>query len=184
MNKSKIFAYLMIGLFLLIFMSVFLFGNFLGKHTGLVTQEEFSRPAKLLDISIFLEYNEIKAGESQIVTAKIINMGAEEVEDILVKYTLWDKTKESKISEYSESVAVQTSISLVKQIYIPLGLTGGDYLIEVEVEYDGNQASTSSSFIVKGKSSFGYEWIIILIGIFISLILIYIVYLLKRSKNK
>ena len=186
MNKSKIFIYSMIGLFLIILISMFLFGDFVGKLTGFAVQEEFSRPAgPLFDINVFLEYNKIEAGESQIVTTKIINQGIEEAKDVLIIYTLWDRTKENKISEYSESVAVQTTLSLVKQIHIPEGLSSGNYLIDVEVEYGNQRASASASFVVKSnKSFFNYEWIILGIGIFISLILLYIVYLLRRSKNK
>ncbi|MFH1607549.1 MAG: hypothetical protein ABIA78_00265, partial [archaeon] len=91
-SKSKIFIGGTFLLFLIIFASMFLFGDFLGKGTGFAVQKEFSRPARLFDINVYLEYNEIKVGESQIVTTKIINMGAEEAEDILVIYTLWDRT--------------------------------------------------------------------------------------------
>ena len=179
MNKLKNFAYSMIGLLLVILISIFLFGNLVSA------QEEFPRPAKLMDVSIYLEYDEIEAGEKQIVTTKIINMGVEEAEDVLVKYTLWDKSKEIKILEYSESVAIQTSLSNVKQIPIPIGLLNGDYLIEVEVEYGGKPASTSASFVVKSsKSIFSYERIIIGIGIFISLLLLYLIYLLKKRVYK
>jgi len=184
MNKSKIFISIIL-LFLIVCFSIFLFGDLFGKHTGLIIQEEFSRPTKLVDISIHLEYDVVTAGENQIVTTNIINMGLEEAEDVLIKYTLWDRAKENKISEYSESVAIQTSLSNVKQIYIPEGLPSGDYVINVEVEYGGKQASTSASFVVKNnKSIFSFERIIIGVGIFISLALLYLIYLLKKRRYK
>ncbi len=175
MNKSKEF----IGAIFLLSLIIFLFGNIVSA------QEEFSRPAQLVDISIHLEYDKVRTGENQIVTTKIINMGLKEAEDVLIIYTLWDRAEENKISEYSESVAVQTSLSNVKQIYIPEGLPSGDYVINVKVEYGGKPASASASFVVKNsKSFFSYEIIIIGIGIFISLALLYLIYLLKKRAYK
>jgi len=175
MNKTKNFAMEMYLLFLMIF----LFGNFV------FAQEDFSRPGQLIDISIHLEYDKVIAGENQIVTTDILNMGLDEAQDVLVKYTLWDRDKKNKISEYSESVAIQTTLSNVKQISIPIGLPSGDYLIEVEVEYGNQSANASASFVVKGeKSIFNFENIIIGMGIFISLTLIYLIYLLKKRAYK
>lgn len=191
MNKPKIFMYAVLTLFLIIFISIFLFGSFWSGIVGKVTgDKDFSRPSVLFDVSVFLEYEEIEAGEKQIVTTKVINMGTEEARDVLVKYTLWDGTRENKFSEYSESIAVQTSMALVRQIYIPETLLSGDYLIDVEVEYGEQQANASSSFIVRGRKG---SWLdeknlILTILIIILLVLVVIIYflyrLVKRSRGK
>jgi len=182
MNKSKFFTYSMIGLFLVILISLFLFGNLVSA------QEEFSRPAELIDVLISLERGIIEGGEEQIVTTKIINMGLEEAEDILIEYILWDNTKTTRLSEYSESIAVQTTVALVKKIYIPEGLPSGNYIIDVNVIYGkdlNKKASASGTFIIKSTTSFlNFEKIIIGIGIFISLALLYLIYLLKKRTYK
>ena len=104
-----------------------------------------------IDISVSLESGEVFAGEELIITTKILFSETTELRDVLVMYTLWDK--DNKISEYSESIAVHTSTSIVKQIYIPLETPGGVYIIEAKVKNGSINSIASSSFIVKDDPS-------------------------------
>ncbi len=179
-----VFAFIMVGLLIL---NNVLGGPLFSIIANVIHPErpytEFDEP--LFDVSVSVEHEEVDAGEDQIVITKIINMGIEEAKDVVVKYSLWDEKRKNKISESSESIAVQTSMALVRKIYIPEGLSGGDYIIDVEVEYRGQKAKANSTFIVKGEPLFfSYEIIIIGIGIFISLALVYLIYILKKRTRK
>ena len=187
-KHKKIFVYIIIALVLVFFISIF-FVDFPNKIVSFFLKETpYSLSAEtLFDVSLSItpESGEVKAGEELIATVKIINMGIAEAEDVIVEYSLWDKKREHEISKSAETIAVQTSISIVKHIKIPESLVSGDYIIDVAVIYGEEEAGAQSSFIVRGnKSFFNYELFIIIMGIFISLILLYIVYLLKRSQNK
>jgi len=73
-----------------------------------------------------------------------------------------------KIIEISETVAVQTTFSDIKHIYIPESLSEGKYFVEVEVLYDGKEAIASSNFYVKSVSKYEKNLVVyLLMGLFV-----------------
>ena len=178
MNKTKAIGGIIVLLLLVTLFSIFSFDS-LFKQTGFSIQND-----NAFSVQVSLEHDKLKAGQKQIVVTKIINRETE-VDDIIVKYSLWDINKEYKILEFVESVALQTSIGLIREIPLPTELESGNYVVEVEVNREDKKAIASSTFIVeKKKSNVSYDEIIILMGIFISLALIYLIYLLKKSSKK
>ena len=129
----------------------------------------------LFDVSVSLlpEFGEVEAGGNLIVTTKFINQGISEAKDVLMEYTVYDHNRENKIVEISETVAVQTTFSNVKHIYIPNSLSEGKYFINVKVLYDGKEASASSNFYVKSASEYGKKLVIYLL---IGLLVIFVIF--------
>ena len=156
-----------------------------------ITGSAILRPREaLFDLSVRLQYEELEPGNNQIVTTKIINAGLKEAEDIIITYTLLEKDKKDRIVEISETIAVQTSISTVRNIYVPEYIKGGNYIIEVIMEEkNGNKTKAHSSFLVKEKNKniLKLEHFIISILLFFILItifiLLYIIIRLLKKKN-
>lgn len=184
MKKIKTLVYVLILLFLALFALIF-FGNFWKNTTGgtlVRAQNPSSHPS--VSISLAPGFGEVKPGEDLIVIVRIIDMDLVEAEDIIIKYVIYDKNREEEISENSETVAIHTSISVVRHIYIPLGLSSGNYIIDVEVKYDEKKAVASSSFIVTGKYQISEKQIMIIFLSVLLVVLIIITIILYRLTKK
>lgn len=149
-----------------------------------------------ITISSFLEYPELKPGEDQIVSVKIIkNFGTildDRSEDVMLRYYLLDESKSVVLFETSQSVAIQTSASFVKRISLSEELAEGKYFIRTRVEtQDGEARNSSSSFEVIGENSLkglGFLPVIIISLLILIIILLFCVIRrlgkVKNSKKK
>ena len=130
-----------------------------------------------VSVSLFPEFGEVEAGQELYVSVKIINMGINEAKDVLIEYSIWDENHQTKITSSSEIAAVETTITTLKKIHIPIDTKNGKYLAEVLVKYNGNEASANSSFQIDSISQFEKNLVIytlfVVFGLFIIFIIIF-----------
>ena len=173
--------YLLIILFLVLF--VLGFGNFYKEFTG-----KTPSPSPSLIVSLHLNSIEVRQGEELIVTVKIARLESKEIEDVHIKYKIWDLYKEKNFWESSETAAILTSISVVKHIPISGDIPKGDYILEVEAESKGERAVASNWFSVSKKSPVNIKEATIMLVLLIIIIFIIIIYIeivkLKKHYKK
>lgn len=107
----------------------------------------------------------IAPGESLPLTVRLSNFGSNERVDVTIRYEILD-AKESVIITQTETVAVQTSASFIKQIPLPSSISPGLYTARTSIIYNAQRvpATATQQFTVERK----------LFGIFVSDLLTYV----------
>lgn len=142
-----------------------------------------------LNLEILDRYLEIPPGESIWFTAELTNPSCEGREDVIMSYKIVDK-KNNEITSKTETIAVETKNSFVREIEIPKNTPSRTYTLEVEATYaDGTIGFASQNFsVTEGEKKFNYTLLIYIIIIAIILIvmmrLIFIVSKLKKAIEK
>jgi hypothetical protein len=120
----------------------------------------------------------VAPGDLLPVSTKLSNFGGNKRIDVLIKYTIISSAGR-EISSASETIAVETTANLVKQIQIPFGTAPGTYTAKTAIDYPGQvvPATTQFSFTVERKifglfqsDFFLYGGISILAGILLVLL--------------
>jgi|GEM_PF-1323052 hypothetical protein len=132
-----------------------------------------------LSVEVLPEYGEIDSGKELALTIKLIKFQMDGPEDVILKYSLLDMDGEKTIVEFSETVAVHTSLTKIKQIKIPFSLKEGQYTLEVVAKYDSYESKSSHGIYVKNVKDFEK----ILIGIIV-LSLLFLILFLGHSNYK
>jgi len=97
----------------------------------------------------------------------LLNLGTLNKVDVFVKYALKD-FENNVVLESSETLAVKDQLSYTKDIFIPDHISGGDYILFMEVRYQDSVALASQLIRVderKGIGLIGTEPIIILLTV-------------------
>lgn len=108
--------------------------------------------------------SKVAPGEIMPISVSLQNFGLSGRADVTITYSIKDKD-ENTVFTQTETVAVQTTASYVKNIPVPYELKPGRYTIISEITYQGQKvpAFSSSEFTIENKIA----------GIFISDFLIY-----------
>jgi len=108
---------------------------------------------KLFDVILDIpsRYKEAEAGGIVSTKTTIFNLGASTAVDVVVNYVIKD-FDDHIILQTSETVAVETRATIVKDILLPRNLKPGRYLLITEVRYKETVSVSSDTFVVvEGK---------------------------------
>ncbi|MBI4151821.1 hypothetical protein HY496_02520 [Candidatus Woesearchaeota archaeon] len=142
-------------------------------------------PALSLSVGLLSEYAEINVGGTVVTTTRVVNHGLLHPKDVILRYILRTIDGED-VLELSETVAVQTSATFVKSIYVPLYLESGNYVIHVKAEYDGRETEATRSIVVlkRERSERGLIYLVLGTVSFISLLFMTLTYAFTKQLIK
>lgn len=103
-------------------------------------------------------------GEILPISVKLINFGGGRRVDVTIDYQILDENNAVVLTE-SETVAVETTASFVKNIQIPNDFAPGKYIASSNIIYEGQEVPASSSFEFTVERKIA--------GIFVSQLIIY-----------
>lgn len=115
---------------------------------GFINLDLFKSDDSLLDISMNSNIYSYLAGESINYQVHISNMGTENRFDATIKYLIIDDSS-NIITRKEETIAIETTASINRNIQLPTNTKPGKYTLSTIVEYGRNQqAKTSMEFVV------------------------------------
>jgi len=170
-----------------------------GKTTPSITGKAIERFLFDVKVKVLEKYRKVFAGETIVNEITLYAFGeTDEEKDITVVYYIRNSEGVVIGSKSSETVAVRTKTSYVKEFFIPKNTEPGEYEFVVDAEYtcphtvnETDVSSGSSRFTVIDKEEpyysplaslkFNWLWIIIPMGV---LIIFLIILLFKRKKKK
>jgi len=107
----------------------------------------------------------VAPGEELPASVTLVNFGSSTRTDVTLHYSITNANG-NEVQELSQTVAVETTASFIKNIPIPPSTPPGNYTVSVRVVYDGQQvpATASYSFSVEQKMA----------GVFVSDLIVYL----------
>jgi hypothetical protein len=152
----------------------------------IVAQEEIEesiRKDALFDakISISNLFQIVKSGREVIAKIEVFNVNNIGQTDVTVNYYITSKEDNTtKLTEGSDTLAVEAVASFVRSLIVPYNTKAGVYYFNVEVKYKDNvMASSHAEFRVMRT----YE-VIITIGIFLLIVMAGFIYLWRIKKKE
>lgn len=109
-----------------------------------------SKAGKLLDITSTLKKKALDLGETLEFQINIFNLGRLSRYDVFLTYEVRDSNNEL-IDLQRESVAIETSLNLVRSVSLPDDLKPGRYLLNITAAYDDHVALSANTFTI-GKT--------------------------------
>jgi len=106
----------------------------------------------------------VAPGEILPISVKLINFGGGQRVDVTIDYQILCSNNVVVFSQ-SETVAVETTASFVKNIQIPLDLSPGEYIASSKITYEGQEVPATSKFEFTVERKIA--------GIFISQLILY-----------
>ncbi len=146
---------------------------------------EVESEGALLDVRAEIEpsHKKILAGERILAQIRLFNLGGEGRKDIEIEYIVKDYEGNEIVRE-TESLAIETQITFLKEIYIPEGVKPESYVLYVRAIYEGKIASSSDNFEVVVSIVSQREKIYTVIIIILSIIIASIIYhMITRKKG-
>lgn len=145
---------------------------------------QLNQKKSLFDVVISLpEKFSISYPGSQIFfTVSLFNMGVVEREDVIMETSVFSSSGKIIFSK-RESFAVQTSVERLEELTIPEDTSEGTYFILAKVNYSGNIAIASKSFIIKNRIIFSMEEMDISVLIVLLFILVLLIAFLISHKK-
>jgi hypothetical protein len=127
----------------------------------------------------------ILPGDTLLINAELFNLGDTEKIDANIKYTIESIFGEI-ISTKEETIAVKTKIELLELLEIPIDTKPGDYIIYLEINYDGRIAIASENFKIENNKDYSNQILIysLIILILILILILTIFIILKKRKKK
>lgn len=143
---------------------------------------------KIFDVSLQVlpEYKRVYPGESVYAQIDLYNLGStQDPIDVKLVYMLQDYNGVI-ISKGSESIAVHTKMSSIKNLIVPLGTKSGNYLFNVNATYEGYDIYASDSFMVQQLrfpqlNMDNLFWLYILLALLI--LILVILYIIRERRN-
>ena len=89
--------------------------------------------------------SKVAPGEFLPISVKLINFGSGRRVDVTINYEILDSDNNVALKQ-SETVAVETTASFVKNIQIPLDLPPGRYIASSNIIYEGQEVPATSKF--------------------------------------
>ncbi|MBI5332648.1 MAG: DUF853 family protein [Candidatus Aenigmarchaeota archaeon] len=113
-----------------------------------VTMEIVKDFVKLLDISV--ETDKKTLGQNESIRFKVImyNMGTSQRYDIFLQYRIIELENKTLVESKNETVAIETSLSIIREFLPIKDIRTGDYAIEVIALYDNLSATATSTFYI------------------------------------
>jgi hypothetical protein len=109
--------------------------------------------------------SKVAPGEFLPISVKLINFGEGRRVDVDIDYQILDSDEDEVFFKYSETVAVETTASFVKNIQIPFDLPSGKYIASSKITYEGQEVPATSKFEFTVERKIA--------GIFISQLILY-----------
>lgn len=103
---------------------------------------------QLLDVIVELSKNSFPQGDTIDYTVSISNFGMTKRVDVYVNYSLRKTGSFEPVVFRSETLAVETSLSLTRSMEIPEDLEPGEYLLEVLSSYENKTAYSVENLTV------------------------------------
>jgi hypothetical protein len=154
------------------------------KYTNVIIEVQELKP--LFDIAIDLERNQYLPGEDILFTLFLTNNGDLRNFDVVVYYAI--KNFDGKILTFkTESIAIDKSLSMIRQLGIPENAVFGNHVVYARVEYEETQAATSELFTVGTvvlAPFFTPALILWIIMVIIILVLLWIIFVLWRRRKR
>ncbi len=151
------------------------------KKEILVLIEVESRGALLdMKLEIPTEYLHVSPGEDILTTLILYNLGIGNEKDITLEYIIRNEEGNDIIMD-TETVAIETQMSVVKRVSLPNDINTGKYILYVKSTYDGKTASASALFEIEEKSNkeLLYSLLVVILIAFIAFLIVY--YTRKRT---
>lgn len=125
----------------------------------------------------------INQGDNLIFTANVMNLANDKRIDVTLKYSIVD-SNDNVLASKSETVAVETQASFVREIKAPDNAPPGKYNLKTELFYnDSNEAIGEDSFEIKKLTDNKNNLKLILIISISLVILALIVFFIIKSKK-
>jgi hypothetical protein len=155
-----------------------------GTQKEILAAIEVESKSSLFDIkmSIPTKFQYVLPGEDILAQVELYNLGSQGRTDVLLDYIIKDNEGNEIIQEH-DTVAVETSMSFIKDIKIPENLAFGKYVFYVRVNYNDKIASASAWFNV-GKKEIDKSTIFLYILVVVLIIIILIAILEIRKIKK
>ncbi|MCK5593982.1 MAG: DUF87 domain-containing protein, partial [Candidatus Aenigmarchaeota archaeon] len=129
-------------------------------RTPVTVKVEIKKEA-LLDVIIETLSSVVKPGEDVKFMVTVKNMGeTETVEDIILEYTIASLENNTVITTYTETLAVNQSLSFVQSIEIPNNTKEERYIINVNAKYANAEKFATSAAVIDVSTQ---PWIIVLL---------------------
>jgi len=130
----------------------------------------------------------VAPGETLPISVKLLNFGLEKKADVTISYQVYNEAG-VQVLRQTETVAVETTASFLKNIPIPHNFSPGRYTINSSIVYSGQIAPAISSyqFTVERKIFGIFQTQLILYGIillFVVLIVAFVTKLLLKTKTR
>jgi pyoverdine/dityrosine biosynthesis protein Dit1 len=166
-NKNRIFLALIIIVLLIALIGIFITYPTI---TNFAIKENSDSPFNL-KVDIPDSRASVFPGENLLFTAKVLNLANKQRIDITLKFEI-KGANEKIIASKSETVAVETQASFVREIKIPEDSMPGTYTLITDLIYqDNKEAEAKNSFKVSSKNLKKINYILI-IGILTAIILL------------
>jgi hypothetical protein len=117
------------------------------KKIAVVMRVEYTSE-KLLDIKVDPITRDVNAGDNFKYLVTVYNLGLTKRVDIVMNYTIRSVENDTIIARSSETVALESSLSFDRKIYIPNNTAQGIYVIEAVATYEDKKASSVATFNV------------------------------------
>ncbi len=102
-------------------------------------------------VKIVEGYEITKQGEYLLTTVHIANFGQAGRKDIVLKYEILDASDHATFIG-KETVAIETTLNIVRKITLPSNLVSGNYKLQVTAEADGEKIAGSAQFTISAPS--------------------------------
>lgn len=145
----------------LLFTNLFLAVLFIGYTFQVSAAEPTIKQVKTSGEAMALR---VAPGELLPISIKLVNFGGGKKIDVTINYQILDSNNTVEVDE-TETVAVETTASFIRNIQIPNGLPPGKYTIISNISYEGQEIPASSKFQFTVEKKIA--------GIFISQLILY-----------
>ncbi|MBI5698680.1 MAG: hypothetical protein HZC29_09450, partial [Thaumarchaeota archaeon] len=109
--------------------------------TLIVTSEK----RKLLDLSTEVLTTKVNPGQILRYRVQMFNLGTEERYDVYLNYEIIELATNKTVIAKDETIALQTSLSVVRGIDLPITLSSGEYQLKTTARYDNASATSSTN---------------------------------------
>ena len=107
----------------------------------------------------------VAPGENLPVSVKLVNFGSDSRTDVTLYYSITNANGE-EVQKLSETVAVETTASFIKNIPVPPSTPQGNYTVSVRIVYDGQQVPATATYSFSVEQKIG--------GVFVSDFFVYL----------
>ena len=136
-----------------------------GPEVDVFTAINVESKNPLLDVAINLPNTQIAPGETMLTGITLYNLGSS-FGDVALEYLVEDDSG-NVILNQTDTVAIQTQTSFIKNLIIPNDAPLGHYTLYVRAVYTGKIASASTGFDIVNVSPKEKIYIITIIGLIV-----------------
>jgi len=152
----------------------------------ILTAIEVASEKSLFDVSVEIpqRFQIEGAGKEIIANVKLFNLGGIGRTDVLVEYEIRNSNGDS-ILKSSETIAVETQVSLSKIFAIPLDTSDGDYVLYVKTTTPEGDVASSTAWFSVGKVLLTKTQMYLYIFLaFIFVIILFMIYEIRKIKKQ